>query len=196
MRLSQQQCAVALKEPRARNDFWEKGKTHMKSKLLLSTAIGLAFGASAFASANHTTTVAAPPAHQHQVLPSGTTHKIKGTVLNSGYFGNYGSGATLVDTETVTCKTKTTCTFALSAMIQDCNFNSVQNVIAVQATVDGNYADGGPVAGDTDYFCIVTNWQGIYGGLAAGAHTVNYYAYNGASDYIAQWSTRTDITNP
>ncbi|HEY2447015.1 MAG TPA: hypothetical protein VGI20_14865 [Rhizomicrobium sp.] len=169
----------------------------MKSTLLLSTAIclgaALALSTTAIAATKSTNSVGVRVTQHNPVTP---TTKIKGTVLNSGYYGAYGSGATLLDSKTVNCATRTTCTFALSAMIQDCNFAGVVNDIAIQATVDGNYVDGGPYAGTTYNFCVVTNWQGVYGGLASGAHTVDFYAYNSGSDDIAQWSDRVDSGKP
>jgi|HubBroStandDraft_6_1064221.scaffolds.fasta_scaffold690058_1 hypothetical protein len=170
-------------------------------KLLLSTAIGLtmavSLGATGYAaSAKLPATTSASRPTNLRPLPAGE-HRIKATVLKSGYYGSSGSGATLLDTETVTCSSTTTCTFAMSAMVQACTFGNGTNPdIAIQAVVDGVYVDGGPYAGqNTANICQIDNWQGVYA-VSPGAHTVQYYAYNSSLSLIAQWSDRTDVTKP
>ncbi len=163
-------------------------------KLLLSTAIGLTMAVAlggAGNAATHQTTAGVRPQHQLP-LPAGE-HKIKATVLNSGYYGASASGFTTLSSSTATCSSTSTCTLAMSAMVQRC-FGTAGNYYADVTLVDGTYVDGGPFAGYTSGGCQTSSWQGNYA-VAPGAHTVVYQTYGSLQD-IAQWSNRTDITKP
>ena len=167
-----------------------------KSALFLSTAVALAatFGMSGFAvAAGHNTTVTTRP---HLAPPAAGEHKIKGTILNSGYYGASGSGFTdLGQTQSVTCKK--TCTLAISAMAQLCSFGSGSNPdVAISVLVDGNSVDGGPFAGQaTANICNIINWQGVYA-AAIGTHSVDFQVYDSSLTFVAQNSERTDVTSP
>lgn len=172
------------------------------SALLLSTAIGvtvaMAMGTAGFAAAHHTTSAVN---HMQPSKVPGSTTKVKSSVVGSGYYGATSTTSfTTLDTESVNCRTRTTCTFLMSAMVQQCSFTGTYpaNDYAIVVSVDGNYVDGGPFAGgtNTSHPCDIDNWQGVYGGLAAGAHSVVFQTYESSTAYLAQWSDRTDVGSP
>src|SRR5438105_14095999 len=94
-----------------------------KPTLLLSTAIGLtvavAMGTTSFAAGQHAVTASVSKVQPSKV--PGSKEKLKGSVVASGYYGSTAvSGPYLLDSESVNCGGTTTCTFEMSAMVQQC----------------------------------------------------------------------------
>lgn len=137
-------------------------------------------------------------AAEDAIVPSTTTHKLVDVVLESGNpRQTLNTGYTTMETASIKCAGRGSCTIAMSIMQNINNATCTQEEWAIVGLVDGNSVDGGPyqsaVPGNGNY--QTRTWQGAYT-INPGKHTIAYQVYAPCALNANQWSVSYLVTSP